>query len=57
MIRWSVTFLLIAILAGILGMSGVASAAVDFAWIMFVGGIVLSIAFFLVGKTGPGQSS
>lgn len=50
MIGWAVTFLIIALIAGVLGLSGVAAAAVDIAWILFVVGLVLSVIFFLVGR-------
>ncbi|EAQ98833.1 DUF1328 domain-containing protein [Congregibacter litoralis] len=50
MIGWAVTFLIIALVAGLLGLSGIAAAAVDIAWILFVVGLVLSIIFFVIGR-------
>jgi len=50
MISWAVTFLIIALIAGVLGLSGIAAAAVDIAWILFVVGLVLSIVFFIIGR-------
>lgn len=50
MIGWAVTFLIIALIAGVLGLTGVAAAAVDIAWILFVVGLVLSVVFFVLGR-------
>lgn len=50
MISWAVTFLIIALIAGVLGLSGIAAAAVDIAWILFVVGLILSITFFVIGR-------
>ena len=50
MIGWAATFLIIALIAGVLGFTGVAGAAVNIAWILFVVGIILAIVFMLVGR-------
>ncbi|MEZ5451394.1 MAG: DUF1328 domain-containing protein [Thiothrix sp.] len=50
MINWSVTFLIIALIAAVLGFSGIAGTAVNIAWILFVVGLVLSIIFFITGR-------
>ncbi|GAB5413696.1 MAG: hypothetical protein Cons2KO_12990 [Congregibacter sp.] len=50
MIGWAVTFLIVALIAGLLGLSGIAAAAVDIAWILFVVGLVLSVIFFIMGR-------
>ena len=36
MLRYAVIFLVVAIIAGVLGFSGVAGAATNIAWILFV---------------------
>lgn len=50
MIGWALTFLVVAIIAGALGMSGVAGVATNIAWILFVVGLVLAIIFALRGR-------
>ncbi|MFO7555883.1 MAG: DUF1328 domain-containing protein [Desulfobacterales bacterium] len=53
MIGWAVTFLIIAIIAGLLGFSGIAGTAVNIAWILFVVGLILAIVFALLGRRRP----
>jgi uncharacterized membrane protein YtjA (UPF0391 family) len=50
MINWAVTFLIIAIVAALLGFSGVAGAATNIAWILFVVGLVVAAIFFFTGR-------
>lgn len=50
MISWAVTFLIIALIAAVLGFSGIAGTATSIAWILFVVGLVLAIFFFVTGK-------
>lgn len=50
MIGWAVTFLIIAIIAGLLGFTGIAGTAVNIAWILFVVGLILAIVFFVMGR-------
>ena len=45
MISWTVTFFVIALIAGAIGFSGIAGAAVNIAWIVAVAGVVLSIVY------------
>ncbi|QLQ31679.1 MAG: DUF1328 domain-containing protein [Candidatus Thiothrix singaporensis] len=47
MINWSITFLIIALIAAVLGFSGIAGTAVNIAWILFVVGLVLSLVFYV----------
>jgi uncharacterized membrane protein YtjA (UPF0391 family) len=42
----------VAIIAGLLGLSGVAGAATNIAWLLFLVGIVLAVIFFIRGR-GP----
>ena len=48
--NWALTFLVIAIVAGLLGFSGIAGAATNIAWILFVVGLIVAVVFFLRGK-------
>lgn len=50
MINWAVIFFVIAIVAAVLGFSGIAGAAVNIAWILFVVGLILSVIFFFIGR-------
>ena len=52
MIGWAATFLIIAIIAGVFGFSGIAGTATNIAWILFVVGLVLAVVFMLTGR-GP----
>lgn len=53
MFGWAVTFLIIAIIAGIFGFSGIAGTAVNIAWILFVVGLILAVLFFVMGRRPP----
>ncbi|CAL1239368.1 DUF1328 domain-containing protein [Candidatus Methylocalor cossyra] len=53
MFSWAVTFLIIAIVAGVLGFSGIAGTAVQIAWILFVVGLILAVVFFVMGRRAP----
>jgi uncharacterized membrane protein YtjA (UPF0391 family) len=53
MIGWAVTFFIIALIAGIFGFTGIAGAAVNIAWILFVVGLILAIVFAFVGRRPP----
>lgn len=50
MIGWALTFLIVAIIAGVLGFSGIAGTAVNIAWILFVVGLILAVVFGLLGR-------
>ncbi|BDZ73705.1 MULTISPECIES: DUF1328 domain-containing protein [Methylophaga] len=53
MLSWALTFLIIGIIAGALGLSGVAGTATNIAWILFVIGLVLALIFFITGRRPP----
>jgi uncharacterized membrane protein YtjA (UPF0391 family) len=53
MLNWAVTFLIIAIVAAVLGFSGIAGAATQIAWILFVVGLIAAAIFFVMGRRGP----
>ncbi len=53
MISWAVTFFVIALIAAVLGFSGIAGTAVHIAWILVVVGVVLAVVFGLLGRRPP----
>jgi len=50
MIRLAATFLIVAIIAAVLGLSGIAGVATNIAWILFVVGLILAVVFALSGR-------
>ncbi|HZM46376.1 MAG TPA: DUF1328 domain-containing protein [Burkholderiales bacterium] len=50
MISWAVTFLVIALIAAVLGFSGIAGTAVNLAWICAIIGIILALVFGVLGR-------
>jgi uncharacterized membrane protein YtjA (UPF0391 family) len=50
MLNWSITFLVIGLIAGVLGFSGIAGAATQIAWILFVVFLVLFVASLIMGR-------
>lgn len=50
MLYYAVTFLVIALIAAVLGMSGVAGMASQIAWVLFAIGIILLVVNFLTGN-------
>ncbi|WP_462320978.1 DUF1328 domain-containing protein [Halochromatium sp.] len=50
MFQWALIFLIVAIIAGLLGFSGIAGAATNIAWLLFVVGLVLAVIFFFRGR-------
>ncbi|MCG6941154.1 MAG: DUF1328 domain-containing protein [Thiohalocapsa sp.] len=50
MFQWAVVFLIVAIIAGIFGMTGIAGAATHIAWLLFVVGLVLAVIFYFRGR-------
>lgn len=53
MLSWAATFLVIGIIAGILGLTGIAGISVQIAWILFVVGLIMAIVFFIMGRRPP----
>jgi uncharacterized membrane protein YtjA (UPF0391 family) len=53
MLRWAIGFFVIAIIAGILGFSGIAGAATNIAWILAVLFLVLFVASLVMGTRNP----
>ena len=50
MFSWAVTFFIIALIAAVLGFSGIAGTAVNIAWILAVIGIILALVFMVMGR-------
>ncbi|MDY0039161.1 MAG: DUF1328 domain-containing protein [Desulforhabdus sp.] len=53
MLAWALTFLIIALIAGLLGFTTVAGAAIEFAKILFFVFLVLFVVFLLLGRRPP----
>ena len=50
MFNWALTFLIVAVIAGLLGFSGIAGAATNIAWIFFVVGLVVGLILLVRGR-------
>jgi uncharacterized membrane protein YtjA (UPF0391 family) len=57
MLRWSITFLVIGLIAGVLGFTGVAGSASQIAWILFVVFLPLFLVSLLMGRRRSAPSS
>jgi uncharacterized membrane protein YtjA (UPF0391 family) len=53
MFSWAVTFLVVALIAAVLGFSGIAGTAVNIAWILAVVGLIAAVIFFVLGRRSP----
>jgi len=53
MLSWALTFLVIALIAGVLGFGVVAGTAASIAKILFVVFLVLFVVGLLMGRRGP----
>ncbi len=53
MISWSITFLIVGLVAALLGFTGIAGTATHIAWILFVVGVVLALVFAVRGRRTP----
>ncbi len=53
MFFWSFVFLIIGLVAGALGLTGVAGTATEFAWITFWLGLIMGVLFFFVARHSP----
>jgi uncharacterized membrane protein YtjA (UPF0391 family) len=50
MFYWAAVFLVIALVAAVLGFGGIAGVSANIAWVMFIVGLVLAVVFFLRGR-------
>ncbi len=57
MLSWVVTFLIIALVAGLLGFGGVAGASIEIAKIVFFIAIIFFVISALVGLARGGRSN
>jgi uncharacterized membrane protein YtjA (UPF0391 family) len=53
MLYWAFIFLVVALIAGIFGLTGIAAIASEIAWFLFVVGLILAIVFFIMGRRPP----
>lgn len=53
MLYYALLFLVIGLVAGVLGITGVAAMATQIAWVLFLIGVVLLIVHFVTGRTRP----
>ena len=53
MINWAITFLVIALIAAVLGFGGIAGTAVGIAKILFFVFLVLCVIAFVMGRKTP----
>lgn len=53
MFGWAITFLIVALIAAVLGFSGIAGTAVNIAWILFVVGLIIAVVLFVMGRGRP----
>ncbi|MBP9854835.1 MAG: DUF1328 domain-containing protein [Candidatus Omnitrophica bacterium] len=53
MLNWAITFLVVAIIAGVLGFGGIAGVSMDFAKIVFFLFLVLFVVSLLFGTKRP----
>ncbi|MCB1924512.1 MAG: DUF1328 domain-containing protein [Gammaproteobacteria bacterium] len=51
MMGWAVIFFVVAIVAALLGFSGIAGTATNIAWILFVVGLILALVFAITGRS------
>lgn len=45
MLYWAAVFLIIALVAGVLGFGGIAGLSSNIAWILFVVGLILAVVY------------
>lgn len=50
MLYYALVFLVVGLLAGALGVFGVAAMATQIAWILFVIGVILMVVHFVAGR-------
>ena len=53
MLRAALLFLIIALVAGVLGLGALEGTAMNIAWILFVVFLILAVASFVFGRGGP----
>jgi len=53
MLYWAAVFLVVALIAAVLGFTGIAGLSMNIAWILFVVGLIFAIVFFVMGRRPP----
>jgi uncharacterized membrane protein YtjA (UPF0391 family) len=53
MLSWSITFLVVAVIAAFFGFGGIAGTATDFAKILFGAFLILFVVSLLIGRRVP----
>ncbi len=53
MLYWAAVFLVVALIAAVLGFAGIAGLSMNIAWILFVVGLILAVIFFVMGRRPP----
>lgn len=53
MLYYALLFLIVGLIAGALGVSGVAAMATQIAWVLFLIGVVLLVIHLLTGRSRP----
>jgi uncharacterized membrane protein YtjA (UPF0391 family) len=53
MLRWAILFLIVALIAGALGMFQLEGLAMQISWILFVVFLVLFVVSLVMGRRGP----
>jgi uncharacterized membrane protein YtjA (UPF0391 family) len=51
MVQWAVVFLVIALIAALMGFTGIAGTSMNIAWILFVVGMIFAVALFIMGRS------
>ena len=54
MLRWSLLFLVVALIAGVLGFGGIAGTSMWFAQVLFFVFLVLFVVSLIMGRRGTG---
>lgn len=50
MFYWAAVFLLIGLVALVLGLGGLAGVSIQIAWILFIVGLIAAVVFFVIGR-------
>jgi len=50
MLYWAAVFLIIALVAGVLGIGGVAIVSKQIAWLLFLVGLIFAVVTFVLGR-------
>jgi len=51
MLKWALVFLVVGLIAALLGAGGVAGISMNIAWVLFVVAIILAIIGFVSGRS------